>query len=175
MSQAAAAPVALGSSLWNRFLLMINPELTPKGSVSALLRKGCKYGSWPAADVCVVKRGWAVCWGIWGKQLRKKRWRRVALSLSVTSHSLKSYSFIYDTVGLVTVLNLEASWRFTKHLLLYDSKMGIINRVDSIPVRVKARKEAMQFLLSSLWIDCHSLYSIFSAWHIDCQSLVKIL
>lgn len=67
----------------------------------------------------------------------------------MTSHSLKSYSFIYDIVGLVAVLTLEASWRFTKHLL-YDSKMGIINRVDSIPARVKTRKEIMQFLLSSL-------------------------
>lgn len=66
----------------------------------------------------------------------------------MTSHSLKSYSFIYDIVGLVAVLNLEASWRFTKHLL-YDSKMEVINSVDSIPARVKARKAVMQFLLSS--------------------------
>lgn len=61
----------------------------------------------------------------------------MAISLSVTTHLVKSFSFVSDTVVLTSLLNLAASLRFTKHLLLSDSKTGIIIRVESIPARVK--------------------------------------
>lgn len=57
------------------------------------------------------------------------------------STSLKSYSFISDTVLLTSVLNLAASLRFTEHLLLYDSKAGIIIRIKSFSARVKPSKK----------------------------------
>lgn len=53
-------------------------------------------------------------------------------------------SFTCDTVGLPSVLNLAALLRIRKHLLLYDSRIGIISRIESIPVRGKTRN---QFLL----------------------------
>lgn len=55
--------------------------------------------------------------------------------------SVKNYSFISDTVVLTSVLNLAASLRFTEHLLLYDSRTGIIIRIESISARLKPRKE----------------------------------
>lgn len=65
----------------------------------------------------------------------------MAISLSVTTHPVKSYSFISDSVVLLTsVLNLAASLRFTKHLLLCESNVGIIIRIESILARVKPRK-----------------------------------
>ncbi|EDL37158.1 mCG148282 [Mus musculus] len=53
-------------------------------------------------------------------------------------------SFTCDTVGLPSVLNLAALLRIRKHLLLYDSRIGIISRIESIPARGKTRN---QFLL----------------------------
>lgn len=64
----------------------------------------------------------------------------MAISLSVTTRTMNSYSFISYIGGLTSVLNLTALLRFRKHILLCDSKTEII-RVESIPARVNPQKE----------------------------------
>lgn len=67
---------------------------------------------------------------------------------------------------LTSVPNLAASLRFTKHLLLSDSKTGIIIRAESLPARVK-RKEITVFVISLFFIDHRILCPLFGVREVD--------
>lgn len=79
---------------------------------------------------------------------------------------MKSYSFIPDTLVLTSVLNLAASLRFTEHLLLCDSKTGIIIRMESIPARVKPREEITVSIRYLLIIFNRSWSSMLLIWYL---------
>lgn len=86
-----------GKYFVKQVLLRTNPELL-RGFRFCCLGQGCKQTSpWASADGnCGGEELESVDWGVCGKQLLslgKKRWKReVAISLSLTTHPVKSYS-----------------------------------------------------------------------------------
>lgn len=89
--------------------------------------------------VSVVERDWSgllVCLWEAAADLKEEKMQKENGSLSVTTHLVKSYSFISDTVVLTSALNPAASLRCTKHVPC-DSETGIIIKVESIPATVQ--------------------------------------
>lgn len=73
-------------------------------------------------------------------------------------------SFFCDTVGLPSVLKLAASLMIRK-CLPYDSKFGVISRIESIPARGKKQEKNSVFAILSLLIHCHSIFFILYVAH----------
>jgi hypothetical protein len=139
MREATPRPIALRNSLWNWEL--------PQGFCYCFIETSLLIDR-PQGNCSIVKKdsGWPLLYLGEAIAILEKEKMEVASAYQPVSDITfcEVLSFTCDTVGLPSVLNLAALLRIRKHLLLYDSRIGIISRIESIPARGKTRN---QFLL----------------------------